>query len=95
MTDDEFRDEIIDEEYYRRGQINLSEPGKAYKGKSDRKENSDWRDLHLAVQRAAKAAADDLPHGEEAWFDISHLRVLVGNPNVKIYSVILTKTPSG
>lgn len=88
-------DEPIDHEYYELGQINLLEPGKSYKGKSDRKENSDWRDFHLAVQRAAKVAAADLPHGEEGWFDVSHIRVLVGNPNVKIYSITLTQSQGG
>jgi hypothetical protein len=86
-------DEPIDPEYYERGQTNLREPESSYPGDSDRKENSDWRDLHLAVQRAAKRAAKDL--GEEEWFEVSRIQVLVGNPNVKIYSVTLSKTSGG
>jgi hypothetical protein len=88
-------DEPIDEEYEKLGQINLLEPGKSYEGRSDWKVHSDWRDLHLAVQRAAKVAAADLTDDEEAWFELSHLRILVGNPNVKIYSATLTKSPEG
>jgi len=89
MTDDGH-----DEEYEERGQTNIRAPGKSYEGRSDRKDLSDWRDLHLAVQRAAKAAAADLPPGEEQWLEITRLRVLVGNPNVKIYNVFLGGTPS-
>jgi hypothetical protein len=81
------------QEYEDLGQINLREPDRSYEGRSDRKDLSDWRDLHLAVQRAAKAAAADLPPGEERWFEITRLRVLVGNPNVKIYSAFLSGTP--
>jgi hypothetical protein len=91
------RDEPIDEEYHKRGQIHLREPLPSFPGDSDWKVHSDWRDLHLAIQRAAKKAAQELnlgPH-DEVLFDVSHIRVLVGNPNVKIYSVILTKTPGG
>lgn len=83
-----------DEEYEGLGQREIRAPGKSYEGRSDRKELSDWRDLHLAVQRAAKAAAADLPPGEEQWLEITRLRVLVGNPNVKIYSIFLGATPS-
>ena len=82
-----------DREYEDRGQINLRPPGKTYEGRSDRKDLSDWKDLHLAVQRASKAAAADLQSGEERWFEITRLRVLVGNPNVKIYNVFLSGTP--
>jgi hypothetical protein len=88
-------DEPIDPEYHELGQINLRRSEPSYPGDSDRKENSDWRDLHLAVQRAAKSAAKDLGPGEEAWFEISRLQVLVGNPNIKIYSATLSKTQSG
>ena len=88
-------DEIIDPEYHDLGQTNLREAGRSYEGRSEPKEFSDWRDLHLAVQRAAKAAAADLGDGEEAWFELSRLRVWVGNPNVKIYSATLTKTDTG
>lgn len=88
-------DEPIDPEYHDKGQINLRDPEKSYPGDSDRKENSDWRDLHLALQRAAKLAARDLENGEEAWFEVSRLQVLVGNPNIKVYSATLTKTTSG
>ncbi len=82
----------FDEEYEELGQINLREPGRSYEGRSDRKDHSDWRDLHLAVQRAAKAAAAELEPGEEPWFEVSRIRVKIGNPNVKIYSVLLTRS---
>ncbi len=81
------------EEYEELGQINLREPGKSYEGRSDRNEQSTWKDLHLAVQRAAKRAAADLGPGEEKWFEVTRLRILVGNPNVKIYSAFVSSTP--
>jgi hypothetical protein len=66
-----------------------------YTGRSDRDDVSSWRDLHLAIQRAAAVAARDLEEGEEAWFEVSRLQVKVGNPNIKIYSATLTKTQGG
>ena len=86
-------DEPIDPEYHDLGQRNLRDPVSSYPGDSDRKDNSDWRDLHLAIQRAAKTAAKDLD--DEEWFEVSRIQVLVGNPNVKIYSVTLEKTSGG
>ena len=44
-------------------------------------------------ESVAAAAAADLGPGEEEWLEVSRMRVKVGNPNVKIYSVFLTKTP--
>jgi hypothetical protein len=88
-------DEPIDEEYHDKGQQNPGEPIEAYEGRSDPKEFSDWRDLHLAVQRAAKAAAANLQPDEEAWFEVSRVRVWVGNPNIKIYSATMTKSDTG
>jgi hypothetical protein len=81
-------EEWDDEEYLRQGKINLSEPRKSFPGKSNFADHSDWRDLHLAIQRAAAAASND---GEEGWFDLTNLKVLVGNQNVKIFSAVLVK----
>jgi hypothetical protein len=86
--------EWSDEQYEEEGKRELLPPGKSYEGRSNRNDYSDWRDLHLAVQRAAAAAAADLQAGEEDWLEVSRIRVKVGNPNVKIYSVFLTKTPA-
>ena len=77
-----------DDEYERQGKLELFAPGKSYPGQSNRNEYSDWRDMHLAIQRAAASAAND---GEEGWFDVA-LHVWVGNPNIKIYGAILTKS---
>jgi hypothetical protein len=81
------------------------EPGQdvtCFEGRSDWKVRSDERDFHVAVQRAAKAAAraaeeagrigDDGKIVEE-WYEISRVRILVGNPNVKIFSVMIAPTP--
>jgi hypothetical protein len=87
--------EWSDEEYEVQGKQNLLPPGKSYPGQSDRSNYSDWRDLHLAIQRAAAAAAADLGSGEEAWFEVSRLQVFVGNPNVKVYKATLTKSDTG
>ena len=87
--------EWSDEQYEEEGTRDLLEPGKSYEGRSNRSDQSDWRDFHLAVQRAAAAAAADLEPGAEEWFEVSRMRIKVGNPNVKIYSVFLTKTPEG
>jgi hypothetical protein len=85
--------EWSDDQYEEEGKQELLPPGKSYEGRSNRSDQSDWRDFHLAVQRAAAAAAADLGPGEEDWLEVSRMRVRVGNPNVKIYSVFLTKTP--
>jgi hypothetical protein len=89
--------EWSDEEYELQGKNEdmLLEPMNCYEGRSDRDDASSWRDLHLAVQRAGAVAARELENGEEAWFEISRIRVKVGNPNIKIYSVTLTKTHGG
>jgi hypothetical protein len=89
--------EWSDEEYELQGkdESKLLEPVNCYTGRSDWDDVSSWRDLHLAVQRAAAVAARDLDEGEEAWFEVSRIQVKVGNPNIKIYSATLTKTHGG
>jgi hypothetical protein len=87
--------EWSDEEYEVQGKQNLLPPGKSYPGQSEHSNQSDWRDLHLAFQRAAAKAAADLGPGEEAWFEVSRLQVFAGNPNVKIYKATLTKSDTG
>ena len=57
--------EWSDEQYEEEGKRDLLEPGKSYEGRSNRSDQSDWRDFHLAVQRAAAAAAADLEPGGE------------------------------
>jgi hypothetical protein len=86
-----------DEDYEHEGknEDKLVDAIHCYKGKSDRDDVSTWRDLHLAIQRAAAVAARDLDDGEEAWFEVSRLQVKVGNPNIKTYSATLTKTSGG
>jgi hypothetical protein len=84
-----------DYEHEGKNEEKLLGPINCYTGRSDRDEVSTWRDLHLAVQRAAAVAARDLDKGEEAWFELSRLQVKVGNPNIKIYSATLTRTQGG
>lgn len=94
---------IVDEENYSYDDAG-QEPGRelvAFEGRSDWKVRSDERDFHVAVQRAAIAAARAASEagdvGEdgkinEAWYEISRVRILIGNPNVKIFSVAITKS---
>jgi hypothetical protein len=61
----------------------------AFEGNSERRYSSTADDFHLAVQRAALAAAAKQESSEQ-WYELSHVRVLVTkNPNVTVYSTTL------
>lgn len=87
-------DERAELDYEAEGQY-AGTPLPAYVGKSNRRYSSTAADFHLAVQRAAKAAAQN-QHDEEEWYDLSRVQIKVSkNPNVKIYSVVLTPSSTG
>lgn len=76
--------------YQRKYRVSRGKPIPAYKGFSKFNENSTAASFHEAVKQAAEAAARaagkenvDLP----AWFEVTRVQVLVGNPNVKVYGV--------
>lgn len=61
----------------------------AFEGTSNRRYSSTAHDFHLAVQRAALAAAET-QESQEQWYELAQLRVLVSkNPNVTVYSATL------
>jgi flavin-binding protein dodecin len=72
----------------------------AFEGFSKYRDQSDAESFHEAVQQAAHAAAIALKRAHKgaafdpAWFEVSEVRVLVGNPNVKVYGVVITPSPS-
>jgi flavin-binding protein dodecin len=71
---------------------------RAFEGASEYRDESSADSLHEAIQHAAREAARTLAdEGEELpqAFEVSRIQVLVGNPNVKAYSVILTPTDPG
>jgi hypothetical protein len=61
----------------------------AFEGTSNRRYSCTANDFHLAVQRAALAAAERQDSSEQ-WYELSHVQVLVRkNPNVVMYSATL------
>jgi hypothetical protein len=71
---------------------------RAFEGVSRARDESTAESLHEAIQLAAQEAArvladegEDLPQV----FELSRIRVVVGNPNVKWYSATITKGGSG
>jgi hypothetical protein len=64
---------------------------RAFEGVSRYRDQSDAQSLHEAIQRAAEEAARNLkPGAPTEIFEISRIQVEVGNPNVKVYRVVLT-----
>jgi hypothetical protein len=71
---------------------------RAFVGVSKYNDESSAASLHEAIQQAAQEAARVLADaGEELpqVFEVSRLQVVVGNPNVKIYSAVITQQPGG
>jgi len=64
---------------------------RAYEGFSEYNEDSTAESLHAAIRAAAKAAAQDSSFGPDPeWFEVTRVRILVGNPNVKLYGATIT-----
>lgn len=76
-----------------------AEPAPSYEGFSAYNDNSTAVSFINAVKAAAKVAAKDTDKdgisddGVElpAWFEVTRIRVLVGNPNVKVLGATITK----
>jgi hypothetical protein len=71
---------------------------RAFVGVSEYSDLSSAESFHEAIQQAAKEAARVLAEaGEELpqVFEVSRLQVVVGNPNVKIYSAVITQQHGG
>ncbi|MBA2740750.1 MAG: hypothetical protein H0U46_01910 [Actinobacteria bacterium] len=67
--------------------------GRAFEGFSEYNDHSTVASFHTAVQGAAKAAAAAAKREgrrDPEWFEVSQVRILVGNPNVKVYHVVIT-----
>ena len=67
---------------------------RAFEGVSEFNDQSSAESLHQAIQQAASEAArvlaeegEDLPQV----FELSRIRIVVGNPNVKVYSAVITQ----
>ena len=68
---------------------------RAYEGFSNYNEDSTAESLHAAIKAAAKAAAGDSSFGgNPEWFEVTRIRILVGNPNVKVYGATITASHS-
>jgi hypothetical protein len=79
-------------DYEAEGKTQRGERARAFEGRSNRRYASTAEDFHLAIQRAALAAADEQENDEE-WYELTRVRVLVSkNPNVKILAATLSKT---
>lgn|SRR5262245_25393078 len=76
-----------------------AEPAVSYEGFSAYNDNSTAVSFINAVKAAAKEAAKDKNNdgvsddGVElpAWFEVTRIRVLVGNPNVKVLGATITE----
>jgi predicted DNA repair protein MutK len=63
-----------------------------FEGISKFNDKSTAESLHEAIQNAAKAAATHLKLSGSmtADFEVSRIQIVVGNPNVKVYRVVIT-----
>lgn len=69
---------------------------RAFEGFSEYNEDSTAESFHAAVRAAAKAAADAAEKGSDPeWYEVTRVRILVGNPNVKVYGATITATGDG
>ena len=99
------------EEFMERFKSESAEPTRSFEGFSEFNDNTDETAFHRAMKKAAKAAADaaiaaanpeaggedesqrTIPDPE--WFEVTRVRILVGNPNIKCLGVTITATNSG
>jgi hypothetical protein len=73
-------------------------PIRAFVGVSEFNDESSAANLHQAIQQAAEQAARVLAEEGEQLpqeFEVSRIQVVVGNPNVKMYTAVITKTNAG
>jgi hypothetical protein len=68
---------------------------RSFEGFSEYNEESSAQSFHTAVQQAAFAAANAARaegRADPEWYEVTRVRILVGNPNVKVYGVTITST---
>lgn len=88
----EHDDESRELDYEVEGKKDRGMQARAFEGRSNRRYSCTADDFHLAVQRAALAAADG-QQGDEEWYELTRVRVLVRkNPNVVVYGATLSST---
>jgi hypothetical protein len=65
-----------------------------FEGYSKFNNQSSAASLHEAIQNAAKRAAKELhlSGSETVEFELSRVQIVVGNPNVKVYRVVISPT---
>jgi hypothetical protein len=97
------------EEFMERFKGESAGPTRTFEGFSEFSDDTDETAFHRAMKKAAKAAADaaiaaaNEGVGEEdqrtipdpEWFEVARVRILVGNPNIKVLGVTITATDSG
>ena len=68
---------------------------RSFEGFSEFNDESDAESISRAVKAAALAADLDRGEGKDPeWFEVTRLRVLVGNPHVKVWGATITSTHS-
>jgi hypothetical protein len=68
----------------------------SYEGFSTYDDHNTAASLHEAVQAAAKKAAREARRDGVAlpeWYEVTRVRILVGNPNVKVYGATIAPGP--
>ena len=81
------------DEYMKEFSETRGEPARAFEGFSTFNDDSSAESFHEAVKAAARAAAHAAPKGSDPeWFEVTRVRILVGNPNVKVYGATITAT---
>ncbi len=66
----------------------------SYEGFSTYNDNSEVASFHEAVKEAAIQAANEASGNNiqlPAWFEVTRVRILVGNPSLKVYGATITK----
>jgi hypothetical protein len=81
--------------YLKKYKTKRSEPAPSYEGFSAYNDNSGPASFQIALREAALAAVNNatadgvaLP----AWYEVTRVRILVGNPNVKVLGATITSS---
>jgi hypothetical protein len=80
--------------YKKAHRVIKAEPAPSYEGFSAYNDESTAVSFINAVKAAAKAAANQASKDNvelPAWYEVTRIRVLVGNPNVKVLGATITK----